>query len=156
MPGGNRRRIIFVELCTNPDSRIGKFAPPGVEVIRLTIKDDLTTPAGLAKAFDAVDTPSAIIVLFGALPCTGGRQWQRLNLHRGNAATRRKILDHRKVFRVLWRNFVTVAERCIALGGGVAFEWPRTCTYWHNRSVRAFIERQASRDSIRRVHVWAG
>ena len=64
-----------------------------------------------------------------------------MNLYRGNADTRRKILNHRKIFRVLWRNFVIAAERCIALGGGVAFEWPRTCTYWHNRSVRAFITR---------------
>ena len=141
MPGANHLRTIFVEFCTNADSRIGNLAPPGVGVVRLTIKDDLATPYGLAKALDAVKTPNANIVLFGALPCTGGSQWQRLNLHRGNAATRRKILDHRKVFRVLWRNFVTVAERCVALGGGVAFEWPRTCAYWHNRSVRAFIER---------------
>ena len=110
-----------------------------MEVVRLTIKDDLTTPDGLAKALDAVDTPNAIIVQFGALPCTGGSQWQRLNLHRGNADTRRNILEHRRIFRVLWRNFVIVAERCIALGGGVAFEWPRSCSYWHNRGLRAFI-----------------
>ena len=136
-----RRRTIFVEFCTNPDSRIGKLAPPGVEVVRLTIKDDLTTPDGLAKAIDAVTTPDATVILFGALPCTGGSQCQRVNWHRGNADTRRNILEHRKVFRVLWRNFVIVAEQCVALGGGVAFEWPRSCAYWHDRSVRSFIKR---------------
>ena len=57
MPGEIRRRLILVEFCTNPDSRIGKLAPPGVEAFRLTIKDDLTTPDGLAKAIDAVTTP---------------------------------------------------------------------------------------------------
>ena len=117
-------------------------------MVRLTIKDDLTTPDRLAKALDAVGTPNAIIVLFGALPCTGGSQWQRLNWHRGNADTRRNILEHRRIFRVLWRNFVIVAERCIALGGGVAFEWPRSCTYWHNRSVRSFI----TRHNLAKVH----
>ena len=40
MPGTTQRRIIFVEFCTNPDSRLGRFAPPGVEVVRLTINDD--------------------------------------------------------------------------------------------------------------------
>ena len=29
MPGESRRRIMFVEFCTNPDSRIGLLAPPG-------------------------------------------------------------------------------------------------------------------------------
>ena len=38
MTGITGRRIIFVEFCTNPDSRIGRLAPPGVEVVRLTIK----------------------------------------------------------------------------------------------------------------------
>ena len=71
-------------------------------MVRLTIKDDLTTPEGLAKALNAINTPNATVVLFGALPCTGGSQWQRLNLYRGNADTRRKILNHRKIFRVLW------------------------------------------------------
>ena len=88
MPGGARRRIVFVEFCANLDSRIGRFAPPGVDVIRLTITDDLTKPAGLDKALGAINTPNAIVILFGALPCTGGSQWQRLNWHRGNADTR--------------------------------------------------------------------
>ena len=65
MPRGNRRRIIFVEFCTRPDSRIGLLAPPGVEVIRLTIDDDLTKPAGLDKAMNAINTPNAIFILFG-------------------------------------------------------------------------------------------
>ena len=110
-------------------------------MIRLTIDDDLTKPAGLDKAMNAINTPNAIVILFGALPCTGGSQWQRLNWHRGNADTRRKILEHRKTFRVLWKNFVIAAEQCAALGGGIAFEWPRSCAYWHDRSVRSFIKR---------------
>ena len=47
-----------------------------------------------------------------------------------------------EVFRVLWRNFVIVAEQCVALGGGVAFEWPRSCAYWRDRGVQSFIKRQ--------------
>ena len=110
-------------------------------MIRLTIDDDLTMPAGLDKALTAINTPTAIVILFGALPCTVGSQWQRLNWHRGNADTRKRILEHRKVFRILWKNFVIAAEQCAALGGGIAFEWPRSCAYWHDRSVRSFIKR---------------
>ena len=33
------------------------------------------------------------------------------------------------------------AEQCAAIGGGIAFEWPRSCAYWHDRSVRSFIKR---------------
>ena len=101
MPGENRRRIIFVEFGTNPESRIGLFAPPGVEVVRLTIDDDLTTPARLDKAMNAIHTPNAIVILFGTVPCTGGSQWQILNWHRGNADASINILEHRKTFRVL-------------------------------------------------------
>ena len=116
MPGGNRRRIIFVEFCTNPDSRIGLFARPGVDVFRVTIDDDLTKPAGLDKAMNTINMPNAIVVLFGALPCTGGSQWQRLNWHRGNADTRTNILEHRKTFRVLWKNFGSPRSGALHLG----------------------------------------
>ena len=47
-----RRRI--VEFCTDENSRIGRLAPPNCAVIRPTIADDLTTPAGLAHALAAV------------------------------------------------------------------------------------------------------
>ena len=38
------------KFCTPRDSRIGKLISPDLEVVRLTIENDLTTPAGLAKA----------------------------------------------------------------------------------------------------------
>ena len=64
-----------------------------------------------------------------------------MNWHRGNADTRKRILEHRKAFRVLWKNFVIAAEQCAALGEGNAFELLRSCAYWHDRSVRSFIKR---------------
>ena len=30
---------------------------------------------------------------------------------------------------------------CCTWGGGIAFEWPRSGAYWHDRSVRSFIKR---------------
>ena len=83
------RRI--VEFCCGPNSRIGNRAPPGCEVIRLPAEDDLTTQAGLDKALAAVSVPGLPCLLFGALPCTGGSPWQRLNWRKGGTATRAKI-----------------------------------------------------------------
>ena len=111
--------------------------------MRLTIEDDLTTPTGLAKAIAAVSTPSAVVMLFGALPCTGGSQCQYLNWFQGDAKTRAKITQHRRIFRVLWRHFVQVAEMCLEWGGCIAFEWPRGCTYWRDRRVQSFMQRHS-------------
>ena len=46
---GYKRRV--VEFCCNEDSKISNRAPDDCEVIRLTISDDLTTPAGLKCAY---------------------------------------------------------------------------------------------------------
>jgi hypothetical protein len=90
-PPPRHRRI--VEFCTSNDSRIGKMAPPNCEVVRLTIDDDLTSDEGLAKALAAVSDPSFQVLLFGALPCTGGSQWQNYNWKRG-PDTQDKIRGH--------------------------------------------------------------
>ena len=134
-PAPTRR---LVEFCCGHASRIGQRAPAGCEVTRLTIDDDLTTQAGLEKAVEAVSHADVPTLLFGALPCTGGSPYQRMNWYRG-AKTRKKIRKHWAIFRALWRNFKIVAETCIAQGGQVAIEWPRSCTYWRRPEVKACL-----------------
>ena len=75
-------------------------------------------------------------LLFGSLPCMGGSPYQRMNWYRG-ATTRTKIRGHWRLFRCLWRSFRQVANACLANGGHIAIEWPKSCLYWRNRSVRA-------------------
>ena len=132
------RRI--VEFCCHPNSVIGSRAPEECEVVRLTADDDLTTPGGLQKALDAVSVPGMPTLLFGSLPCTGGSPYQRMNWYRG-ATTRTKIRGHWRLFRCLWRSFRQVANACLANGGHIAIEWPKSCLYWRNRSVRADLTR---------------
>ena len=132
------RRI--VEFCCGKHSRIGARAPADCEVIRLTITDDLTTQAGLQKALSAVTAPGVPTLLFGAIPCTGGSPYQFLNWRLG-PATRAKIRKHRAIFRLLWRHFCIVADACLANGGQIAIEWPRSCTYWRDRSVKSRLKR---------------
>ena len=132
------RRI--VEFCCGPNSRIGQRAPPDCEVVRLTADDDLTTQEGLDKALAAVSESDVPVLLFGALPCTGGSLCQHVNWYRG-AKTRSKIRAHWALFRVLWRNFVIVADACIQHGGRIAIEWPRSCMYWRHRYVKSTLKR---------------
>ena len=112
----HRRRI--VEFCCGEHSLIGARAPADCEVIRLTIADDLTTAAGLAKAIAAVSEPGVPTLLFGALPCTGGSPYQYLNWQLG-PKTRAKICRHRAIFRVLWRHFKLAADACLGNGGRI-------------------------------------
>ena len=139
-PYARRRRI--VEFCTNSDSRLGRVAPPNCDVVRLTIDDDLTTSKGLNKALAAVSDPNAQVLLFAAIPCTGGSQWQHLNWGRG-LATQSKILEHREIFGKLFRNFVKVAAACDANGGHIAIEWPRACSYWPLKVVQSFVRKHS-------------
>ena len=95
---------------------------------------------GLDKAMSAVLDTDLPVLLFGALPCTGGSPYQHLNWWRG-AKTRRKIRAHRAVFKILWRHFEQVADACVRRGGHVAIEWPRSCMYWRLRHVRTAMRR---------------
>ncbi len=139
-PYARRRRI--VEFCTNLDSRLGRVAPPNCDVIRLTIDDDLTTNKGLNKALAAVSDPDAQVLLFAAIPCTGGSQWQNLNWGRGQA-TQEKIRGHRDTFERLFTNFVKVAAACDANCGHIAIEWPRACSYWSLNVVSDFVRKHS-------------
>ena len=134
------RRI--VEFCCGAQSRIGTLAPPDCDVVRLTIDDDMTTEAGVAKAIAAVSQAGIQVLLFGSIPCTGGSPYTRLNWHLG-PDTRRKIRAHRALFRKLWLSFEAVAAACVANGGHIAIEWPQSCSYWKVPRVRSFIKRYA-------------
>lgn len=135
-PPPRRRRI--VDFCTSFDSWIWKMAPPNCEVVRLTIDDDLTSAEGLAKVLAAVSDPNVQVLLFGALPCTGGSQWQNINWKRG-PDQQDKTQGHWDIFEVLFDNFVKVAAACSQNGGHSAIEWPCACSYWSRPVVHSFL-----------------
>ena len=66
--------------------------------------------------------------------------YQYINWYR-SPATGGKIRAHWATFRKLWRNFVDVANTCISRGGQVAIEWPRSCSYWRRRQVKAALKK---------------
>ena len=120
---------------------MGKVTPEthGCETIRLTIEDDLRTQEGLETALRAVDAPN--VLLWAAIPCTGGCAWNALNAKRGSEATREKIRGHRVNFWAIWHNFEKVAEATIAKGWYIAIEWPSSCAYWRESRIQEFVNK---------------
>jgi len=114
-PGYDR---CLVEFCCGPDSLLGRptRASAGCRVIRVTEREDVTTPAGrtfvlnslreAARHLRGVSThaPGGLrtdgisgasaragtvpLLLFAAIPCTGGSAWQHINVRRPGGKAR--------------------------------------------------------------------
>ena len=142
----------LLEFCCSEDSRLGnrRYVELGCQVVRLTVKHDLTTKEGVDVALKAVhDTPEGkYLHLWGSLPCTGGSPWQRINRARG-PATAEKIDLHREQCLKLLEGFCQVAEEVVARGGDISFEWPTSCSFWDEPDVVNMIQRY----SMNKVHM---
>ena len=145
----NRR---LLEFCCSENSRLGsrRYIELGCQVVRLTVKHDLTTKEGVDVALRAVhDTPEGkYLHLWGSLPCTGGSPWQHINRARG-PATAEKIDLHREQCLKLLAGFCQVAEEVVARGGDISFEWPTSCSFWDEPDVVNMIQRY----SMNKVHM---
>ena len=113
-----------------------KLKAPGCNVIRLTAKDDLRTPAGLRRALEAV-RGSPRLLLRVSIPCTGGCPWQRVNARKQESVDKVKalIVDMEK----MWDTLVKVAKENRKRGGKIANEWPRYKDYWKRDDVESFV-----------------
>ena len=132
-----KAKRLIVELCTSDSSRIGArtLHSKDCEVVRVTIKDDLTTERGVRKALDAIrEFPGYDILVWVSIPCTGGSPWQRINVAKSERA-RRLVEQHYALFRVLWKNSMRVVHEVVRKGGYVAIEWPKSCAYWREPEV---------------------
>ena len=129
----------IVEFCCGENSRMGRTAlkKPDCKVVRLTMKDDLRTPSGRETAIKAV-TENPQVLLWVAIPCTGGCPWQRYNAKR-SAETAGKIEEHRIEMRKLWKTLEVVANVNRKNGGKIAIEWPSNCDYWRLDFVNDFM-----------------
>ena len=132
----------LVEYCCSEASRLGheRYVLTGCAVVRLTIKDDMSTKAGLQKALKEVEeTPEGTYIhLWGSLPCTGGSPWQRINRKHANA--RRLIEEHKALNRKLMDNFIVVGRAVLEKGGDVSFEWPSSCSLWDEEQTMSMVE----------------
>ena len=90
----------IVELCTSRDSEIGNCASAGCRVTRVTKSHDITSRRGFRFARAAMRL-TLLTLLWVSLPCTGGSNWQAVNLTRG-PATAEKVLEPRADFDKAW------------------------------------------------------
>ena len=108
-------------------------------VVRVTQGIDATKQSTLEYILDIVRTSVAPVLLFAAMPCTGGSPWQRLN--RLKPGGPRMMMKHRKLFNDLWSNFDIICGEIQRHGHQVAIEWPRFCSYWKATKVIALLNR---------------
>jgi hypothetical protein len=134
-PPTDRPRNFIIEYCCGDESKIGKGVKPGCGNFRLTIKHDLTTEAGYKHAqncFRIAMKLGGSILLWVAIPCTGGSPWQNFNKQFPNA--RILIEQHLRVYTALFNNLIrlTAWVRGLQVNGEAqpnfsfftAMEWP--------------------------------
>ena len=80
------------------------------------------------------------VALWGSIPCTGGSQWQHVNIAKFGFTE--KLQSHWRAFRRLWLAFEKIARRVLRAGGLVNTEWPNGCAYWGDRRVRRFLDKE--------------
>ena len=126
----NAVRRTLIEFCTSEVSELGRQQNHGdnVEVVRLTIKNDLTTKEGLEFALQMVDAAAqkGQVDLWGSLPCTAGSAWWYINLKQ-YASAEALLAAHCRTLEVLLRHFKIVANKVVSTGCRVHFEWPKGC-----------------------------
>ena len=109
-------------------------------VIRLTEREDMTTDDGYQFAQAAVNNSkkSALILIWSAIPCTGGSPWQNINIFPGGEE---RIKAHLQMFKALWKKLFTFVDWIHTTGRKwrICVEWLKGCAYWNWKDVRLFF-----------------
>jgi hypothetical protein len=99
---------MILEYCCGEDSLMStpRSYTKGCKFVRLTESIDMTTDEGLDYALKALQDPVARdgkVLLWSAIPCTGGSTWNRFNWSKGNLQTKILIQGHWKIFNKLFK-----------------------------------------------------
>ena len=134
-------RYIF-EWCCSLDSLMGKLFSEsiGSRLFRFTEREDMTTWSGIdfAKSIVRGAPMNMPIMIWTALPCTGGSPWQNINRHMPGGMER---------LRAHWKLFDALLEKIEHFVGWlskqnrnwrITMEWPRNCAYWRRPKVLKF------------------
>ena len=132
------KSYLLIEFCCDAESILGKTAPSSALVFRITEQfDAVSNEAALIKLADdaaALNVPTA---LWSSIPCTGGTQWQIVNVAKFGVTE--KLKNHWKLFTKLWKVFERVANAVMQSRGLIAIEWPLRCGYWQDKRVKRFL-----------------
>ena len=111
----------------------------------------MTTERGVEYALRFLRRPDAgCATLFGALPCTWGTPWQRMQEHlRGTDPKYRQHMDELyNQFTKHIQNFVRLGREVVKKGGYIMFEWPAHNRLWREPPVAA-MEREFKMQRVR-------
>ena len=117
-----RTQRTLIEYCCDADSMLGRKAPSDCEVIRITEEQDLTKREEMWKVYVTIrqGVPGKVL-LWSSIPCTGGSQWNVLNLARWPSLFP-KMQRHWEKFERLWSHFQELASMALRMGMLVAIE----------------------------------
>ena len=133
---------IVIELCTSPDSNMQKACCEfsGLTIIPVTKTENFCTVECERRILKQLeDYPGTAI--HASLPFTVWSTWQYVNVSRLDESFAADLKRRRKHSRKLLKSFIRVAERALALGGEVSFEWPRNCSGWLLPELVQFISK---------------
>ena len=83
------------------------------------------------------DSPRAKVLIYAALPCTGGSSWQFVNEAHG---PNEKVRGRKRVFRRLLKFLKRLLLRLADYKPCLAFEFPKTCAYWKWPEVQSLVK----------------
>ena len=101
----------------------------------------MTTDDGYRFAQSAVNKSDKhnMVMIWSAIPCTGGSPWQ--NINKFLPVGEERIKSHLKIFRSLWKRLTTFVDWIHSTGRKwrICVEWPKGCAYWNWKEVRVFL-----------------
>ena len=100
--------------------------------VRFTEREDMTTDDGYRFAHSAVNNSNKtyMILIWSAIPCTGGSPWQNINKFSGGEE---RLQGHLKIFKALWKKLAMFVEWLHYTGRmcRMCVEWHKNCAYWN-------------------------
>ena len=134
----------IVALCSNENSYLKVFDPFSSQcrVHEITESDDFLAEETYQRIKAMVVSHSKVAFLI-SFPCTGGCPWSA-TVNRLKPSAAKKIAQHWKHFRALWRQYERL---CKEVKGKIptVLEWPKACRYWFEKAVIRLLKRSNMR-----------
>ena len=135
---------VMIEYCCSKDSSLGKpnAFSKGCKIIRA--HEDLNANSKSCEDMIVATTkatkkdhPQARVLVYAALPCTGGSSWQFVNEAGG---VNEKVKERKRSFRKLLKSLKRLLLRLAECDPYLAFELPKSCTYWKWPEVQSLVK----------------
>ena len=113
----------LIEICCGLNSTLCKPSVfnKGCRRIRITQRNNFADPETIKNIKTYIKESSPNCVVWFSLPCTGGCIYNSWNYKYGSNKTRRKILNHKRLFNKLWANAVIIMDFCQKHGSKTTF-----------------------------------